>query len=598
MEELLELKQLPALDSLVVNRDHYYQQVLDGYYDFPCTMPDGSIRAGKLYMPSGSVYCQPTVYLLVPDGENPGVFLEKSGWKKCADEERLFLVILEPENGCWKKAEEESVYIDAVCRIVVNKPWFSVFQARTYGAGYGKGAGVLAHHAMRKPQNWSGLLLAGTGGLSEADCQMLEQTGSLEPGIALSQVQMPVWIVEEGPNEDTERLIAYYRKANHSTQSNPEKTVIAGCDLTYENYVPEQGGTEDEEWCAKVMVSYGLWQDFLQKTVCREAYRQLWKGTCRYNGNRIGSLRYDEDLLERGFEKFTRRVGGGCCQDGSDYYCREWYVYCPEDVKAGDALPVVFLFHGAGGSGDEIGDRSGWARLAREKGILLICPSASNENIVRFFRGVTSNHMFRSRWNTGNPGPEFPSDIVFLDYLYQWVLENYSVDKSRIYACGQSSGGMMAWSCAAYRSDYFAAVAPVSAKNINKMSEPLPFIKGSKVAIMASMGTEDKVFPGGFSTEEARDLIDYWADQYGLDKHWSDYTFMRAGESCTYKDGLFSNYLFKNSQGIPMLRLIEADTKTHAIWPTESRMIWDEWFLHFKKDPVTKVLYYDGEEVK
>ena len=46
-------------------------------------------------------------------------------------------------------------------------------------------------------------------------------------------------------------------------------------------------------------------------------------------------------------------------------------------------------------------------------------------------------------WNTGAPQPERPADLLFVDYLYNWVTSNYNVDKSRVYASGQSSGGMM-----------------------------------------------------------------------------------------------------------------------------------------------------------
>ncbi len=612
MRETLELKQLPALDSLCIDRDHYYRQVLDGYYDFPREMKDKTVRRAKLYMPSHSVYNQPAVYLLIPDKKDPGEFLVESGWKQAADENHLFLIILEPENGTWKSLEDEIPYIDEVRRVAGNKPCFSMFPPRTYGAGYEKGAEILSAYAMKNPQNWSGLLLAGAKGLSIEKEKELQALESPEPGIFVSQVQMPVWIVEpslgvwdaghSGENEthDAKRLADYFRRSNHCTDVETKgacETVTAG-GLESRMFLPVMGGSEDEDQCAPVILTEADWNQCLNADFCTAVYQRLWKGTCRYNGNRVGALRHDGDIYERGFKRFTERVPGGYCKDGSDYYCREWYVYLPESAEGKGAVPAVFLFHGAGGSGDEIGDRSGWARLAKEKGFLLVCPSASNENIVRFFRNVTSNHMFRSRWNTANPKPDYPSDMVFLDHLYPWIMEHYHVDRSRVYACGQSSGGMMTWACAAYRSDYFAAAAPVSAKDVNKMEEPLPFIKGSKVPIMASMGTEDKIFPDAFSTQEARDLIDYFADLYDLDKRWSDYTFMKGGKSCTWKEGLFANYVFKNNQGFPMLRMIEADTKTHAIWPSECRMIWEEWFSKFTKDPDTKTLYYEGQEVR
>ena len=97
---------------------------------------------------------------------------------------------------------------------------------------------------------------------------------------------------------------------------------------------------------------------------------------------------------------------------------------------------------------------------------------------------MVTNEMFRAMWNTGRPQETRPADLLFVDYLYQWLVEHYNVDKSRVYASGQSSGGMMSWACACYRSDYFAAVAPVSAKTQNIENEPEPFVKGSVIPVI------------------------------------------------------------------------------------------------------------------
>lgn len=593
MDEKWNAKPLPAMDSLTVDRDHYYRQVLHGFYDLPCMLANGGQRSAYLYVPESSAYNQPVIYILAPKGGNPGCFLEKSGWKDKSDAAGLYLVVLTPEDQAWDPAPQEMPYLAAVLKRVLNRPLFSSLPFKYYGAGYGEGSKILAYHALHNPQIWSGILLAGLGGMDEGTAQELSSTQSAEPNVFLNQVQMPVWMVEAEKNEDTARMVQYFCQANHAQRQGEDKT-IRGIRLTYTQYTPEAGGTVDEDWCAKVMVTYAHWRDCLNLEFAGTVFDELFSGTCRYPGNRVGALRYDGDIYTRGFQKFTGKVPGGYRDDPSDYYCREWYVYRPE--KEGP-LPVVFLFHARGGSGNEIGDRSGWARLAREEGILLVCPTASNENTVRFMRGLSTNFLFCSRWNTAKAKPECPNDMIFLDYLYQWVKEDYPVDPSRIYACGQSSGGTMAWSCAAYRPDYFAAVAPVSAKSVNKVDEPLPFTEGSLVPIFASMGTEDQTFPGGFATDDARELVDYWSHRGGLDRQWTDFTFMKGGESCTFKEGLASNYIFRNRQNVPMLRLIEMDTKTHAIWPSESRMIWNEWFTKFRKDPDTKTLYYNGDPV-
>lgn len=585
-------KAMPEADSLTLDRDHYYRQVLYGYYDFDCMVGEGTVRKAKFYIPENSVYNQPTVFLMIPGNWDPYEFLEESGWKEQADETGLYIVLMEPEaDGNWGDKETETVYINKLRESVGCRPLFCPFTSNFYAAAYGEAADLLAYQSLWNPKSWAAVCLAGTKGLDLQEEQRLCGTESPVESVMMNEIQMPVWVVSGNQSESVKRLITYYNNANHSGKG--RMTEYADME-----YLPAAGGTLDEHWCAKVLVSWKDWTECMGREFCNAVYEHLFRGLWRYAGNKNGALRYNEAISRRGFKKFSANVRGGYYEDGSDYYNRVWWVYVPESVDRTKPSPAVFLFHGAGGSGDEIGDRSGWAKVAEENGIILICPSASNENLARKNGSVMTNTMFRSRWNTAEPKEEFPSDMVFLDYLYEWLTGNYNVDISRIYASGQSSGGMMTWGCAAYRPDYFAAVAPVSAKNINKVSEPLPPVKGSAVPIMANLGMEDPIFPGGFATDEARELIDYWCEYYGLDKNWSSYTFMGDGEGCSYEDGLFINYLFRTEDGVPLLRLVETRTKTHAIWPSECKMIWDEWFTKFKKDGDTKTLYYEGKKVE
>ena len=82
-------KQLPDSDSLVVDPKDYYRQVLHGYYNFDCFVKEGVIRTAKFYIPEGTVYNQPTIFITIPGGEDTYDFLVKSGWKQMADEKKL-----------------------------------------------------------------------------------------------------------------------------------------------------------------------------------------------------------------------------------------------------------------------------------------------------------------------------------------------------------------------------------------------------------------------------------------------------------------------------------------------------------------------------
>ena len=158
----------------------------------------------------------------------------------------------------------------------------------------------------------------------------------------------------------------------------------------------------------------------------------------------------------------------------------------------------------------------------------------------------------------------------------------------------------MSWACAAYRPDYFAAVAPFSARDIDieavlRGEKENPPVEGSLIPIRANLGCCDAAFKGGFT--QSQKLIDYWCDRYNLTKHWADYSYMSDGTCCSYREGLMTHYVFENAKQVPMLHLTETDTKAHATWPSECEQVWTEFFTKFTKDHETKELFYEGKLV-
>lgn len=68
---------LPDASLVTIDRKNYYRQFLHGYYQFDCAVSGAVTRSAKFYIPEGSVYNQPTVFIGIPGGRNPGT----SWWK-------------------------------------------------------------------------------------------------------------------------------------------------------------------------------------------------------------------------------------------------------------------------------------------------------------------------------------------------------------------------------------------------------------------------------------------------------------------------------------------------------------------------------------
>ena len=123
---------LPDAASLTVDPKHYYRQVLHGYYNFNCVVSEGVTRTAKFYVPEGSVYNQPTVFLMVPAQYETSEFLQDSGWKDLADQMGLYIVLMEAENGAWGEDEKEIAYITALNEDVNFRPLFCAFSSKFF----------------------------------------------------------------------------------------------------------------------------------------------------------------------------------------------------------------------------------------------------------------------------------------------------------------------------------------------------------------------------------------------------------------------------------------------------------------------------------
>ena len=84
--------------------------------------------------------------------------------------------------------------------------------------------------------------------------------------------------------------------------------------------------------------------------------------------------------------------------------------------------------------------------------------------------------------------------------LIESVLEEFSIDRNRIYITGQSMGGMGTWAMIAAYPDFFAAAVPVCGRGDTSKA---PLIVENKVAVWAFHGAMDPTVP----PENSRDMI-------------------------------------------------------------------------------------------
>ena len=139
-------------------------------------------------------------------------------------------------------------------------------------------------------------------------------------------------------------------------------------------------------------------------------------------------------------------------------------------IKNNELLPVIFAFHGHGGSMESAALRFNIETYWPEA--IVVYPQGLNTptNIVDL-EGKYSG--WQSTINDQNG-----RDIEFFDTLIQYLNTNYSIDKTRIYSIGFSNGAVFTYVLWAARGNVLAAVAPIAgllpSKDDRDKLEPKP----------------------------------------------------------------------------------------------------------------------------
>lgn len=163
---------------------------------------------------------------------------------------------------------------------------------------------------------------------------------------------------------------------------------------------------------------------------------------------------------------------------------REYLLYVPPGYDRAKPTPLVISMHGAGGWPAQQMDLSGWNRLAKREGFLVVYPAGAEG------AGPKVWHVDR--------GTGLLRDVEFLSALIDELELAYNVDPARIYANGLSNGGGMAFVLSCTMSDRIAAVGVVAA------AQTLPWswcTDRRPVPMIAFHGTADPIVPyqGGTS---------------------------------------------------------------------------------------------------
>lgn len=109
--------------------------------------------------------------------------------------------------------------------------------------------------------------------------------------------------------------------------------------------------------------------------------------------------------------------------------------------------PLVVMLHGRGDDAPNVQSTTGWDAVADLEGFTVVYP-----------RGAGEPRTFDSGFGSDEETP----DVAFLRSLLEELPRRWPIDRSRIYVCGFSSGGMMAARMAAAMPERLGGVGIVA----------------------------------------------------------------------------------------------------------------------------------------
>lgn len=531
---------------------------------------NGAARNFYTYLTPGLTYTQRCLIIAPPDDIPVLEFIENGFWQEFAEKEKVFLHFLEPE-GSWNLDGTDADYMNKVYIEVQSRKHYVLIQDNVYGMGFGKGATVAQQAVMKMTSEWSGLATFGNlekeALLNASRTQGSQDMGKVELSVSASKAQLPVWMLwteNSGINAD---VCNYWKKQNDAAE---EAFSNAYADEIYFPSIVYKKSSVNEEKIAQVRITNHFSGDMSMQLL-----QAVWKFTSMARRHRcFGSkaLRNFKDPAAYGAKLRTLEIDG---------FTRYWYEYVPERVKTGSKpVPLVVNMHGRGGSAESFMDISGLSCVAEERDFIAVFPESS---IYQQRPGGIRNVL---HWN-GVYKDKIIDDADFILKMIDDVKSRYAIDERRIYACGQSSGGMMTSEMALRAPNVFAAVSPWSAIKSPDHAVPLPEKIDPAVPYLFLFGENDWLCVDKENGEMEYKVVKGVADflrnlikLYGLEE-----TPKR------YECGEISYYVYVNSKKTPMLTVGTVRDMSHANYPRESWIAYDEFFAKFSKEKDGTLLY-------
>jgi len=180
----------------------------------------------------------------------------------------------------------------------------------------------------------------------------------------------------------------------------------------------------------------------------------------------------------RGAEKQDRRPNLHPERFAVDGVSREALIFIPR-AAAREPAPIVFVFHGHGGTAE---------KAMRQFGFPEDWPEAISVHMQGLPTVSGADPEGKEAGWQSKPGDYQDRDVKFFDAVLERLIKSGKADGKHVYVTGHSNGGSFAYVLWAARGDKIAAVAPSAAPNAHRMTGQL-----KPKPVLCISGIEDPV---------------------------------------------------------------------------------------------------------
>jgi polyhydroxybutyrate depolymerase len=227
--------------------------------------------------------------------------------------------------------------------------------------------------------------------------------------------------------------------------------------------------------------------------------------------NAAGSQKSAEKLVAD-FNKFLLpgEYRGAMRLDDHD---RQFIIYTPPSATADEPRPVVFFFHGAGGSAEQAASTYGWMEKAKAERFFVVFPQGLGARPDARPGFLLNPNV----WRDGMPGmPGEADDVDFFSTLLDKLEVVLPIDRRRVFVTGFSNGAGMAFTLGSRFSDRIAAIAPVSSRSfvpVDHIARALPvyYLVGAADPLMRFNGGTTAAWATTRTLPPVQDTVVQWA---------------------------------------------------------------------------------------